>query len=347
MKISINDIINDISTKEDLDDEELVKDLYNKLGEKFAYNRNFLYSNDLCEIRRMYDDSLFIFEIEDGNYEDKIKCTCKQIEEVLVEAIDKLAFKSGRRYISANMIGYSESSENHTAALLKIKDKNYYLDLYKDLYRIQKGMRTKYFAPEQEVIENLQFYNLREEIKNIKLESFSKEKLERIDSKIGYLKYGIYTDDVILKLKEEMNNDNIWKNINIQNGQNKKDIITKFKIDFILKNLKNELPNNKQMEMMELSHFYKWMFFNILTEEELKTNNLVSINLLEKNDKNETKEGMMIELRMKDSNFHYIYDSKLKSCRNIEKEEIQRLEEEGKIKYLTPVEKPEFDEETR
>ena len=72
------------------------------------------------------------------------------------------------------------------------------------MYRIQKGMKTKYFAPEQEIIDKLEFYNLKKEIKDIKLEAFSKEKLERIDRKIGYLKYGIYTDDVILKLKEEM-----------------------------------------------------------------------------------------------------------------------------------------------
>ena len=55
----------------------------------------------------------------------------------------------------------------------------------------------------------------------------------------------------------------------------------------------------------------------------------------------------MFELRMKNNKFHYIYDSKLKSCRDIKKEEIRRLEEDGKIKYLTAVEKPEFDEETR
>ena len=346
MKISIKKIIDEIAKNEDFTDEELIRVLYIKLGEIFAYNRDFLYARNLDEVRKIYEDQLFISEIERKDYEGKITGTCKQIEEVLNESIQKLAYKTGRRHIYSRMLGYDEMNESHTATLLKIEDDSYYLDLYKDLYRIQKKMKTKYFAPSEDITENLEFYKINEELKNVKLKTISEENLKKIDNKIGYLQYGIYTDDVISKLKEEMNDNSTWKDIKINSGQKREDIITKYKFDFVLKNFKNEILNNKQMKMMELSHFYKWALSKILTKNELEKNKFVTFNILE-NDRKNTKEGLMIETTIGDRKFHYIYDEKLKACRNIEKEEIKKLEKDKKITYYSNVEKPSFDEDER
>ena len=186
MKINISDIINNIP--EGLEGIERVRYVYLKLGELFSYNRDYLnVEMDRRAKEDMYFDKLTILRIDNGDYYNKIEVVCKQVVEVFNEAINKIP-KIEDEQISSKVVGYNPSYRNHLGIVLTQGEKNYYLDPYYDLYRIQKGMRTKYFMPYESIIEKISENKpeLQEDINRIEFSSMSQEELEKIDNKIGY-----------------------------------------------------------------------------------------------------------------------------------------------------------------
>lgn len=211
MKINISDIINNIP--EGLEGIERVRYVYLKLGELFSYNRDYLnVEMDRRAKEDMYFDKLTILRIDNGDYYNKIEVVCKQVVEVFNEAINKIP-KIEDEQISSKVVGYNPSYRNHLGIVLTQGEKNYYLDPYYDLYRIQKGMRTKYFMPYESIIEKISENkpDLQEDIKRIEFSSMSQEELEKIDNKIGYSYNSFYIDDAINKLKEEMQDKENWE----------------------------------------------------------------------------------------------------------------------------------------
>ena len=221
MKISIKTIFEEMP--KDLSDLEKVRYIYLELGQIFSYNRYYLTEDNSRYLRDIYNDFLTIDMIENGDYKNKLEVICKQISEILSQTINSIQRERYDETLKAKVVGYRDDEENHVAVLLTIGQKNYYLDLYRDLYKIQKGMRTTHFTPKQESLENakLRYHRIKQDLEGIKCEVIDQKELEKIDKKLGYSMNGFYMDDAISMLKEQMEKEENWEKYIEEYNKNK------------------------------------------------------------------------------------------------------------------------------
>lgn len=347
MEINIKDIIKNIP--EDLENnEEILRYIYIKLGNIFSYNRDYLYATDSRFSKDIYEDYLNIEIIDNAKIENKIEAVCKQITDILVEVINKIPEEKRKDTLSAKMLGYRKQEENHVAALVKSGDKNYYMDLYKDMYAIQKGFRTKYFALsgndlEKELEKNL---DMKADLRGIKCDEIPEENLEKTDKKLGYSFNGIYMDEAVEMLRKEMQIEDNWKKYEkdyeeITKKENKEDVITRLKLDFIFNNFRNNAKEDK-IGMIELTKFYKRLYQTLLTKEEQNKNQLRRYDVTLRDNKNIPEDSMIYEVKREKENIYYIYKSENGKFVKITPKEILKIEEEGKLQYISQYSRPEF-----
>lgn len=322
MKISINDILSNMP--ENLSNIEKVRYIYLQIGKIFSYEREYLYTQDFRVANDMYNDVITISMINNRNYQNKIVSTCKQTAEVECDVINSLREKN----ICAKIVGYDPIEEKHVAVIVTIDDKNYYLDINADLYKIQKGMRTVGFAKSSIAVDRTE------------CDTISSEDLEKIDKKLGYCKYGIYTDDVIDMLRKEMSDEENLKEYireyieNPYEGEVKEDIIYRFKIDFIFNYLKNNLPEEEKMKSIEISKYYHALFKRLLTEEERKNNKIGEYDIYLKNDKQERKESIIYIIKMRNIKLYYLYKDEERGFVQTNFDTVRQMCENGQIEFL-------------
>lgn len=330
---------NEYKMLEGLTDEEIVRNIYVTLGNKFSYDRDYLYSNDWNESKEIYEKTIMPGVLENIKSPNKIKVTCKQIADILVETINKIPKDLTQEKIIAKTVGYRKDEEMHVGTLVTIGKKNYYLDLYKDLYRIQRGMQTKYFAPTEENLENIkqQYSSVREDIEGIEFKSIEEEQLRQMDYKSGNLKYGLYIDDVIETMREEMQEEeNLreyiedYDKINSKEERNK--IILKWKIEFIFKYIKNEFLE-KNIGISEIDKFYKKIYYSLLTKEEKAESILCSIDIHNKDRGGNKKGGILYKIYIKGEELNYIYEDGQKGFTPISKKEVDERRKKGTLLY--------------
>lgn len=329
MNFNINEIINGIP--EGMSDIEKIRDIYLKCGELFAYNRDYVYS-DMLEL---YEQS-FNWESVQNKKDGRIFVTCNQIARGCTDAINMLSSKGKtNRKVRAINIGYVKGEEAHVATLVFVEDKAYFLDLYKDLYRIQKGMKTKYFAPSKTILEreknSHQF--IKEQLEGIECETISEEELKIMDQKCGYCRNGIYMDDALIQLKNEMNQiqdiNDIKKYVGNIEGENREDLLFKFKLEFISKYLMNSNEKN-EMDINELTKFFMKAYYTLLSEKEINESMLIPIDIHFRGEL-----SVIFDIFTKNEKIHYIYMGKNKGFVRISDEEMFRLEynENREIRY--------------
>ncbi|MCI8411686.1 MAG: hypothetical protein HFJ40_04525 [Clostridia bacterium] len=346
MKISIKTIFEEMP--KDLSDLEKVRYIYLELGQIFSYNRYYLTEDNSRYLRDIYNDFLTIDMIENGDYKNKLEVICKQISEILSQTINSIQRERYDETLKAKVVGYRDDEENHVAVLLTIGQKNYYLDLYRDLYKIQKGMRTTHFTPKQESLENakLRYHRIKQDLEGIKCEVIDQKELEKIDKKLGYSMNGFYMDDAISMLKEQMEKEENWEKYIEEYNKNKtiekEDVIARWKIDFIFKYIKNNSLEQNEMGIVELNKFYKRLYEKILCEKEKKDNRLVGIEISLKYDEKHSEKSILYEIRRKHENLYYIYDKNKKGFTHINEKNIRKLEENRKLKYDCEFAKPQF-----
>lgn len=347
MKINIKRMIDTIPENVE-SNEEILRYVYQKIGNIFTYNRDYLYVPDFRFSKDMYEYFLTIRMIDEAEYESKIKTICKQIAEIFVEVINKIPEEKKKDKLSAKMVGYRKGKENHVATLVKSGDKNYYMDLYRDIYAIQKGFRTKYFALSKEKLEEelKKYPDIRRDLGNIKCDKIDKKKIEEIDKKFGFSFNGIYMDDAIEALRKEMNIEDNWRKYTkdydeITKKENKEDVIARLKIDFIFNHFKNNAQEEK-MGIFELTKFYKRLYQTLLTEEEKKKNNLIRYDVKLANKDNELEDSIIYEIKRNKNCTYFIYENSEGQFRKITPDELQKKEKEGELEYLSEYGKFEF-----
>lgn len=327
MKISINKILENIP--KDLTDIEKARYIYLQIGNINSYNREFLYITDSRFITDAYRERITHEMIEEGNYENKIVSLCKQISEIECEAINKI----GKMNIQAVTVGYNEEEEGHVAVILNISNKNYYLDINPDLYKIQKGMKTVGFA-KTETAPN-----------GVKCEVISDEEIKKMDEKIGYCKYGMYMDDIIEMIKNNMENKENWEKYTNQydklDEETKEDVIYRCKIDFVFKYLKNNLSEKDKLYPYELNKYYKKVLGTLLTDKEKEDNTIreLDIFLLENKQK---KESFIYEIEMKNRTLYYVYNDDEREMKQVSEKELKEMGDKGYIEYLSDYYRPKF-----
>ncbi len=331
MKISVKKILGDMP--KDLTDIEKVRYIYLSLGNMFSYDRDYMYLGREREILAAYSNNITIKDIEKRNYYNKIKALCSQMSSIESETINRLE----KVNIKSRTVGYNEEREGHVAVITDIDGKNYYLDITLDLYRIQKEMKTKGFAKETEAIDGT------------KCEVISDEEIKKMDKKIGYCKYGMYMEDVIEMIKKEMQEDESWneyiKQYDTSENKDKEEIISKCKIDFIFKYMKNNILEEEKMGMVELKKYYRKLFETLLTRKEKSDITIGDYDVFYINDNNQKEESELYEIKIKDSKFYYLYNEEEKGFVETTVEKIKNMEEQGKMKYCDSYFKPKFDKD--
>lgn len=321
-----------------LTDEEIVRNIYLTLGNKFSYDRDYLYS-DWNKSAEIYERPIMPGVLESIKSQKKIKVLCKQIADSLVEAINKIPEELTQEKIIAKAVGYRKNEEMHVGTILTIGEKNYYLDLYKDLYRIQREMKTRYFAPSKENLEKIkqQYSSVREDIEGIELKTIEEEQLRQMDLRNGYLKYGLYMDDAIETMRKEMQDEENLKTYienydNIKNKEERNKIIFKWKIEFIFKYMKNEFLE-KDIGISEIDKFYKRIYYSLLTEEEKQTSILTSIDIHNKDEYGNKTEGILYKIYIRGEELNYIYEDGQKGFTSISKKELDERRKKGTLLY--------------
>ena len=330
MNFNINEIISQIP--EDMSDIEKIRDIYLKCGELFTYNRDYIYSDLLGVSGDLYEEQ-FNWLIVQNRKNGRIKATCNQIATGCTDAINRLRIEGKTKgNVIARNIGYVEGEEAHVATLVSIDDKNYFLDLYKDLYKIQRGLETKYFAPSKTILDKEKNSHefIKEQLEGIECETISEEELKRIDQKCGYCRNGVYMDDALEMLRKEMQDEeNIKQYVKDFDKSNRDEAIFKWKIDFICKYLMNNQGENS-LDINEMTKYFLKTYYTILTQDEINGNILIPIDIHFKGEP-----SVLFNIYMRRGTMYYIYKGKEKGFERISEEELFKLEsnENRDVKY--------------
>lgn len=314
MKISIEQIIRDIP--DNLTPIEELRYFYLQMGTKFSYNRDFLNAKNYQQIRRIYNEYITKSMIERKDYQNKINATCKQFSEVTSETINEA--NRYKKRIKTRVVGYVEDEENHVEIVATIEGKNYCLSIDKDLYKIQKGMKTKGFATSQRAMDGTQ------------CERITEEELKLIDEKLGYCKKGIYTDDIIQMLRKEMEEETNWEKLKV--GGKPKSSVFQYKIDFIFRYLRNNQTKQDEMNIYEVDKYYKKLYGSLITDEEKQENKLISVDIL-LNENGKRIKSLIYKIQMRDENLYYIYSDEEKGFKEIGKEDLVEMQENGELEF--------------
>ena len=331
MKISINKVLKDMP--DNLTDIEKVRYIYLSIGDLFAYDRDYMYLGREREILAAYSETYTIDSIEEHNYSNKIRAVCTQMGAIESETINKMHNVN----IKARTVGYDEDIEGHVAVIVNIDGKNYYLDITLDLYKIQKGMKTKGFAKASKASDGTE------------CETISDEELKEMDEKIGYCKNGMYMDDVIEMIRKEMQDEHTWdkyiQQYDKSQGETKEDIICKCKIDFIFKYMKNNMSEKDKMDIIELNKYYRKLFSSLLTSKEKSNMCVGRFDVFFVDDKGEKEDSELYEIRISNRKFYYLYKDNEKGFVETSVNEITNMIENKKMKYCDSNFKPEFNED--
>lgn len=244
--------------------------VYLELGKILSENPEFVFNNRE-EKERSYNDVI----------DSKYYGICKSISELYVSIL-----KDKRIGISADLVKeYPENTLTHIDAILKIDGKNYIANLISDLSRIKTARRVNNFGYDlsryvQDPIikEENEFYLKRLEQHYGKIDSLTREDIEKLDKKLGYSFFvpkiskenerGIYTEDTIELLRKDMDNPEVFKKYVLHNQDVPKEDLLKYKLDYIFENIDKITGYNSNVNYLENIRYYMYIARKILSKEE-------------------------------------------------------------------------------
>lgn len=295
-KKSIDTIIGQIP--EGLTEIEKIRYIYIKLGKYFVYNISF-FINEEHKQKKMYHKKIDFKNIHTRRQ------ICSQIAYALAEGINAYVNEAKAstmfRVMDRRVINREYRKIEHIATKVETSDgQKHILDLTKDLFRIQNNLQTKEFGYASYIDDDYDIISLRE--------------VREMDNKIGYTYNGIYMDEYINQMKQEMLNDDLVREYVIGNQCEKinKDTILAYKLDFILKNL--DLRNNGAIEAKD---FVVYALEEILTPAEREK--VKQFNLYKKD--SHSKMDIGIRLICGDDRIYYLR----KEDRNFQKVQLKDI----------------------
>ena len=244
--------------------------VYLELGKILSENPEFVFNNRE-EKEKSYNDVI----------DSKYYGICKSISELYVSIL-----KDKRIGISADLVKeYPENTLTHIDAILKIDGKNYIANLISDLSRIKTSRRVNNFGYDlsryvQDPIikEENEFYLKRLEQHYGKIDSLTREDIEKLDKKLGYSFFvpkiskenerGIYTEDTIELLRKDMDNPEVFKKYVLHNQDVPKEDLLKYKLDYIFENIDKITKYNSNVNYLENIRYYMYIARKILSKEE-------------------------------------------------------------------------------
>lgn len=224
------------------------------------------------------ENPLYVFNDVEGKmkyYNDKIEKNyygiCKSISEFYVEVL-----KDERIGINAEVVKQTESPLTHVDTLLKINGKKYLVNLISDLSRIKSSRRTNRFCFDLNVLDIESLTYLRKlERKHGRISSLTVKDIEKLDKKLGYSFYvseenvrGIYTDDTIALLANEINDPKLFKEYVLQGKDVPEKEELKYKLDYIFSNIDKLTEFNGEMGYLENIRYYEKVAEKVLSPKD-------------------------------------------------------------------------------
>lgn len=248
MKITLDNILKNLN--KNLSEMEKARYLYIELGKVLTSNLDFVFRDDYYQYEKFLSGIL----LEKSNFQNKISCTCSQASSLYAELLRKAG-------IQARTVGYNVEELSHVDTIAVIDGKEYLFDIILDTMNIQKGFRTSEFCKRN--------FRYSDDSKKI-YDTIDDEELYEIDKKLGYCKNGMYMNDVIKMLKDEMlDEDKFKKFMEKYRGKDGKETkILKYKLDFIFNCIRNSKSEENKMDIMETYKYYTVLLSELLTEEE-------------------------------------------------------------------------------
>lgn len=217
--------------------------------------------NELSEIEKAYyiyielakllnEDAHFVLGNIDWkreHYNDKIDSNysgiCKSISELYVNIL-----KDERVGIDANLVkAYPEHPFSHVDTVLKIGNKRYLVNLISDLGNAKTSKRLNSFCFDVHRGAIQEDYISRLEEKYGKIDCLERKEVEQLDKKLGYSYFspstqkeidrGIYTNDIINMLKEELKNPETFREHILHNKDVPEEEVLKYKLDYLFQNV--------------------------------------------------------------------------------------------------------------
>ena len=316
LETKINEIIN--SVPENLSEMEIVRYVYLSLGKILVADTHFSYGSTPELKRAIYEKGKKQI-IPDTN-----EIICNSGSELLAYILQRLGI---------NATTYYTQEDSHAETIIHTSNnKMYALNLVGDLSRIQTGRRTKYFAigSLMETFDDSnrnRFYKEIEKFYNHPLNSLSKKELNEFDNKLGYTINGLYTEDVIFKLKDSL----VKKYPDFYNGTLEEPELSRTRkriVDFLLNNVSNLTNNNCCLGFRETIRFH-WSLFKSILAQEIKNLKLYSCYFNGKTGNNQMIS--LISLYCNNNYSYYFFNNRLEKYIEISPSKVKYLLDNGLI----------------
>lgn len=316
----------------DLTDMEKAYYIYLELGKILSESPTFVFSN---------------LQGKKVHYNDKIDSEfygiCKSFSELYVSILADKRIK-----INADSVRrYSYSLIPHIDTIIEIDGKHYITNLIGDLSRIKTSRKVNNFCFDLDrsvgdVIEEQdnRYYLRQLEYHYGKIDSLSRKDIESLDKKLGYSFFvpqittsnerGIYTDDIISLLRNDMNNSDLFKEYVLLGKDVPDDEVLKYKLDYIFEIAPKLIDNSKPINYLENIRYYFYVASNLLSAEECSRikpyvgaladdlNNIISIVKVLPPKRSKRKTGS-------NTTFYYLYSINNKKYENKTPKEMQEF----------------------
>lgn len=174
-------VIDNIKSKKNLTNDEKMLSIVYEMGMFLSKNVEFFYHGDLQRQNEIYE-----------NYK-KIE-NCEVICRSVVHLYSEMAKELGLNCYPLEIENDMEVKFNHWALVYENDNKKYLINPIPDFYRIQMGFSLRSFCWSENY----------HGIDKMSFDSMPAEYIKEMATRLGYLKSGIYTDDLLSKLSIEM-----------------------------------------------------------------------------------------------------------------------------------------------
>ncbi len=315
-KKHVERIINEIKQIENtkkMTDVEKAYYLYRNLGDIYQYKADYRKTEVGIEL----DKKLELYR--EGTSEQG-EAICIDMSKTYLEALQMIGIEGRLSSVNENFF------LTHTDVCFKDEQGNWYFaNLVLDIMHIKTGMKIRNFGLSQEQIlkkyKNVNYLlKMNKENDWKEFTPIPEEQLHEWDNETGYTYNGLYTNDILDMLANEMTDKKI---INEYFGTDKQDELVQKKLDFIFDKI--EIVNvhrKKVIGDIEAEDYYNKILKKFFTEQELKKYIKEFNGFYEKDGRKFARNILVVK---KDSeNIYYLYSTEKQIYEKISREQLMK-----------------------
>lgn len=282
---------------------EKARRIYTKMAEEITYDDRFSFLNDEDILKEIY------FRQIDIDKNESTIMVCRPANTTYMNLLHRAGINAELIYKKSNI---KRGIEVPDVSCVFYDENNLpiYTNIIGDLANCKYGLRTQYFGVNHSAYENSNTYT-----------SMSKEELEDIDRKTGYIKID-YSDLMFRLILEEVKNTNHFKKFLESQGIDITDItsddILKNKIQYITRLIQFR---NKTAGTFERKSFYRRLFCSsVLDKFESKKFNAYEFS---RPNGNEVDYISCLEIKLEKGNVYFVYSDEKEKYEQVDSEELK------------------------